>query len=157
MQNTSKVLNLNIRDAEVDDYQDIVALMKQLNPKDKSDFGAPTFATYCDILKSDYFSIIAIEIDNKVVSTCYLNHIPNLTWSGAPYAFIENVVTDVKYRRQGLGTKCIKHAMDVSVARGCFKVMLMTSQLDEKTLTFYTNCGFSNDSKQAFVYYENFI
>lgn len=148
---------MKIRNAEADDYNDIVALMKQLNPKDNSDFGAPTLATYKEILASDYFSIVVIEIDNRVVSTCYLNHIPNLTWSGAPYAFIENVVTDVKFRRQGLGTHCIKQAIGISVARGCFKVMLMTSQLDEQTLTFYTNCGFSKDSKQAFVYYENYI
>lgn len=148
---------MKIRNAVETDYDDLVALMRQLNPKDKSDFGDLTFATFLKILESDHFSIVVVEIDNTVVSTCYLNEIPNLTWGGAPYAFIENVVTDVKFRRQGLGTKCIKHAMDVSIANGCFKVMLMTSQLDEQTLTFYTNCGFSKDAKQAFVYYENFI
>lgn len=148
---------MNIRDAVLDDYDDIVSLMNQLNPKDKSGFGAPILATYRDILESDNFSIIVVEIDASVVSTCYLNHIPNITWGGAPYAFIENVVTDEKYRRQGLGTKCLKYAMDVSVAKGCFKIMLMTSQLNEQTEQFYTNCGFSAVSKQAFVYYENYI
>lgn len=148
---------MNIRNAELDDYEDIVNLMNQLNPKDKSGFGAPIFSTYSDILKSDNFSIIVVEIDNAVVSTCYLNHIPNITWGGAPYAFIENVVTDSQYRRQGLGTKCLKHAMDISIAKGCFKIMLMTSQLNEKTSQFYTKCGFSSDSKQAFVYYEKYI
>jgi len=143
--------------ATIADYEDIVSLMKQLNPKDKSDFDAPIYSTYEEILKSDNFSIVVAEIDNSVVSTCYLNHIPNITWGGAPYAFVENVVTDSEYRRQGLGTLCIKHAMDISIARGCFKIMLMTSQLDEKTSQFYTKCGFTKDSKKAFVYYENYI
>jgi len=148
---------VTVRNAELADYDDIVDLMKQLNPKDKSDFGAPIYSTYKDILKSDNFSIIVIEKNNSVVSTCYLNHIPNITWGGAPYAFIENVVTDSEYRRQGLGTQCMKHAMDISIARGCFKIMLMTSQLDEKTTQFYTKCGFTKDTKQGFVYYENYI
>jgi len=148
---------MSIRFAELADYEDIVSLMKQLNPKDKSDFGAPTYSSYRNILKSANFDIIVATQDNFVVSTCYLNHIPNITWGGAPYAFIENVVTDSKYRRQGLGTQCLKHAMDISIARGCFKIMLMTSQLDDKTIRFYTNCGFTKESKQAFVYYENYI
>lgn len=148
---------MKIREAEPGDYNDVVSLMKQLNPKDKSDFGAPTLATYNEILKSENFSIIVVEIDGSVVSTCYLNHIPNITWGGAPYAFIENVVTDTQHRRRGLGTKCLKHAMDISVARGCFKIMLMTSQLNEKTEQFYTKCGFSSESKQAFVYYKNYV
>lgn len=148
---------MSVRLAEMADYNDIVSLMKQLNPKDNSDFGAPTYSTFRDILKSDNFDIIVSEQDNIVVSTCYLNHIPNITWGGAPYAFIENVVTDSEYRRQGIGTLCLKHAMDISIARGCFKIMLMTSRLDDKTIQFYTNCGFTKDSKQAFVYYENYI
>ena len=146
-----------IREAELEDYDDVVALMRQLNPKDKSDFGKLTFETYSDIVKSEHFAILVVELESAIVSSCYLNHIPNITWGGAPYAFIENVVTDSAYRRQGLGTKCIKHAMDISRAKGCFKVMLMTSQLDENTTRFYTNCGFRKDSKQAFVYYENYI
>lgn len=145
------------RFAELTDYDDIVSLMKQLNPKDKGRFDEPIYSTYRDILKSDNFNIIVAEQDRRVVSTCYLNHIPNITWGGAPYAFIENVVTDRDYRRQGLGTQCLKHAMDISIAKGCFKIMLMTSQLDEKTRQFYTKCGFNGDSKQAFVYYENYI
>jgi len=153
----SKKQKIDIRNAVLADFDDVVRLMKQLNPKDKSDFGEPAFHTYREILNSNNFSIIVVEIDNSVVSTCYLNHIPNLTWGCAPYAFIENVITDSAFRRQGLGTKCLKHAMKVSAARGCFKIMLMTSQLDEQTLEFYKNCGFSNESKEAFVYYKNYI
>ncbi len=148
---------MKIRNAELADYDDLVSLMKQLNPKDNSEFGELIYSTYQDILKSDNFTIVVVEQDGRVVSTCYLNHIPNITWGGAPYAFIENVVTDCRYRRQGLGTQCLKHAMEISVARGCFKIMLMTSQLDEKTSQFYTKCGFTKDLKHAFVYYENYI
>ncbi|MDR0400515.1 MAG: GNAT family N-acetyltransferase [Treponema sp.] len=54
---------------------------------------------------------IAIE-NNKIVSSCYVAIIPNLTRNGKSNGFIENVITDEKYRKKGIGKRLIKMAIE---------------------------------------------
>ena len=89
--------------------------------------------------------------NGSLVATCTLVVVPNLTRGGRPYGLIENVVTHPDYRRRGLGTAVLKHALQIAWERGCYKVMLLTGSKNEATLRFYEQAGFERGVKTGFV------
>ena len=89
--------------------------------------------------------------NGSLVVTCTLVVVPNLTRGGRPYGLIENVVTHPDYRRRGLGTAVLKHALQIAWERGCYKVMLLTGSKNEATLRFYEQAGFERGVKTGFV------
>lgn len=89
--------------------------------------------------------------NGSLVATCTLVVVPNLTRGGRPYGLIENVVTHPDYRRRGLGTAVLKHALQAAWRRDCYKVMLLTGSKNESTLRFYEEAGFERGVKTGFV------
>ena len=92
-----------------------------------------------------------MEEKGKIISTCYLNIVPNLTRNASPYAIIENVVTDEMFRKQGFGKMTIQFALDYAWKAGCYKVMLQTGSRKESTHEFYESCGFVAGEKFGFI------
>ena len=95
--------------------------------------------------------IIVAEIDGKIVSSCVCVIIPNLTHGQQPYAFVENVITDEKYRKQGLATECLDYAKKLAMSENCYKLMLLTGSKKESTLNFYRRAGYNSEDKTAFI------
>ncbi len=87
----------------------------------------------------------------RLVSSCTLTIVPNLTRGCRPYGLIENVVTHAEYRRRGFGSAVLRAALDQAWTAGCYKVMLLTGRKDEGTFRFYESVGFDRNSKQAFL------
>lgn len=102
------------------------------------------------IADRNHHIVVAIE-DEKIVSSCVLIVVSNLTHQQRPYAFIENVVTDEKYRKQGFATACLHYAKEVAITQNCYKIMLLTGAKDESTLRFYETAGFNKNDKTAFI------
>jgi N-acetylglutamate synthase-like GNAT family acetyltransferase len=146
-----KIPEMIIRPAEKKDYAAIMALYRQLNPDDpvvEESEGSPIFE---NIIESESNSLIIAEINNSVVSSCYLNIIPNLTRNARPYAVIENVITDQHYRNRGIGKAVMQYAINRAWGAGCYKVMLLTGRKEESTLKFYRSCGLESGLKTAFI------
>ncbi|MDE6698173.1 MAG: GNAT family N-acetyltransferase [Lachnospiraceae bacterium] len=95
--------------------------------------------------------IIVAEIDGRIVSSCVCVIIPNLTHNQQPYAFVENVITDEKYRKQGLATECLNYAKRIAEKENCYKLMLLTGSKKESTLNFYRQAGYNSEDKTAFI------
>ena len=93
------------------------------------------------------------EIDGKLVSSCTMAVIPNLTRGARPYGLIENVVTHRDYRKRGYGTRILQHALQVAWEHNCYKVMLLTGRKDEATLRFYDRAGFKRGVKTGYIAY----
>lgn len=89
--------------------------------------------------------------DEKLVSSCTIIVVPNLTRGCRPYGLIENVVTHAEHRGKGWGKALLAHALQFAWKQGCYKVMLMTGRKDEATLRFYEAAGFDRHGKQAFI------
>jgi GNAT superfamily N-acetyltransferase len=132
-------MSLVLRLAGMDDLPAVLSLYAQLNLDD----GLPDImvaeATWKRILDNEMMS----------VATCVLVVVPNLTRNQRPFALIENVVSDARFRGRGFGKRVVQAAIDHAWAAGCYKVMLMTGRTDPAVLAFYQACGFTSD-KTAF-------
>ncbi|GIF78604.1 acetyltransferase [Asanoa siamensis] len=140
------------RAARLDDLDAILALYRQLHPQDPPSQDAP--ARFRQILASPGLHLFVLEAAGAVVATTYLNVIPNLTRSAAPYAVVENVVVDAAHRGTGLGRQIMAGTLRAAWDAGCYKVMLMTGSRDPGTHAFYRACGFSGDIKTAYVVHD---
>jgi GNAT superfamily N-acetyltransferase len=104
------------------------------------------------IITDENLFYLVVEEEGRIVSSCNLTLIKNLTRSARPYSLIENVVTHPDYRNKGYGTAVLKKAMEIAREKNCYKVMLLTSKKDEKTLNFYENAGFDRGEKTGFIF-----
>ena len=140
---------MRIREAALKDYDQIMALYQQLQPNDPVVDECKGKSVFQSIIESKNI-LIVFEIENSVVSSCYLNIISNLTRNMRSYAVIENVITDINNRNQGFGKAVIKYALNKAWEAGCYKVMLFTGR-EEATLKFYEACGLESGIKTAFI------
>lgn len=90
-------------------------------------------------------------VDGRLVSSCVLSIIPNLTRGCRSYGVIENVVTHRDYRRRGYGRSVLHAALDRAWDFDCYKVMLLTGRKTESIFRFYESAGFDRNTKQAFI------
>ena len=139
-----------IRPATADDLSGVLALYRQLNPDDPALDVAGAAPTWAAVLGSGLTTPFVAEIDGRLVSSCTLAIVPNLSRGARPYAVIENVVTDEGHRRSGLGRAVLEAALDKAWRADCYKVLLATGSRRESTLRFYEGVGFTRDAKTYF-------
>ena len=141
---------MEFRELSGSDLASLLELYSQLDA-DNSDFSAEESREVWEkIEKDDNIRYFGAVDDGKVVSTCYAVYIPNLTRGGRGICFIENVVTDAEYRRQGLASKVIDMAVRFAKERHCYKVILQSGKARTVAHRFYEAKGFSGTSKKAF-------
>lgn len=140
-----------VREIADADFEGLMKLYMQLhdNPFPKKD--ERVMAIWERILADHDHHVIVCEEDGKIVSSCVCVIIPNLTHGQRPYAFIENVITDEKYRGRGLATACLDFARDIAIRENCYKIMLLTGSKKESTLRFYERAGYNKNDKTAFI------
>jgi GNAT superfamily N-acetyltransferase len=141
---------MQIRRVLRDEYDQLLVLMRQLNPLDPeaSDIELQVFK---EIINSTYLDLLVADDGGLLLGSCYLNVIPNITRGGRPYAVIENVVTDSAHRNRGIGKSLLDHAVKLAWAQNCYKVMLMSGRTEIAVHAFYKECGFNADEKQAYI------
>jgi GNAT superfamily N-acetyltransferase len=108
-------------------------------------------AIWARILRDECHIYMGGFLGETLISACNAVVVPNLTRGARPYAVIENVVTHAEHRRTGAGTKVMRRLIDECIARGCYKIMLMSSADRANIHAFYESLGFDKQSKQAFV------
>jgi GNAT superfamily N-acetyltransferase len=139
---------LSIRVATQADLPALLTLYGQLHPTapQLSPRQAERLARF---LRYDGSAILLGFEGEVLVTSCALVVIPNLTRGGAPYALIENVITDAGSRRHGYGQAILQAAVARAWQHDCYKVMLLTGSKNPATLTFYERAGFEQ-SKTGF-------
>lgn len=93
---------------------------------------------------------MVIEEDEKLISSCALAIIKNLTRSARSYGLIENVVIHPDYRKKGYGTGVLRKAVEIARLNNCYKVMLMTGRKEDGVLRFYESAGFDRVRKEEY-------
>jgi GNAT superfamily N-acetyltransferase len=139
-----------IRAASGGDLAGILALYRHLNPDDPDPDAARAEAAWSAIVSAPMMTVFVAEADDRLVSSCTLVIVPNLTRAARPYGLVENVVTHAEYRNRGLARSVLKTALDAAWAAGCYKVMLATGSKNPETLRFYEQSGFERGGKTFF-------
>ncbi|MHC5739173.1 GNAT family N-acetyltransferase [Nostoc sp.] len=135
-----------------DELPQLLALYHHLNPDDTPLPDDDILQSIWDnILRDPRLYYIVADFANRLVATCNLSIVPNLTRGARPYGIIENVVTHPDYRRQGLGTRVLHYALALAWQQQCYKVMLLSGSKREETLHFYEKAGFKRGVKTGFV------
>ena len=140
-----------VREARSEDFDAIVGLYRQLQPKDPVLSAGEDRVVFGTILNAPGLTLFVLEVDRTVVATTYLNVIPNMTRRASPYAVIENVIVDQTLRGTGLGKIIMAATLEAAWAAGCYKAMLLTGSKSASTHAFYRACGFSPDEKSAYL------
>ena len=140
-----------VREAVKEDLSELLNLYLFLHEKDIPKNSSRLETTWKTIIEDKNHHIIVNEIDGKILSSCVCVIIPNLTRDVRPYAFIENVVTNEKYRGKGYATECLDYAKEIAIKNNCYKMMLLTGTKKESTLNFYKNAGYNSEDKTAFI------
>lgn len=140
-----------IREIRYDDFDGLMELYMQLHDNPFPEKNDEILKLWKDIIKDKNHHIIVAEEDGKIASSCVCVIIPNLTRGQRPYAFIENVITDQKYRKRGLATACLDYAKEIAQKENCYKMMLLTGSKQESTLRFYERAGYNRNDKTAFI------
>ncbi len=86
--------------------------------------------------------LIVAEENGEVIGTMVLLIVPNLSHSGLPWAMVENVVTDRRFQRQGIGRLMMEYAINRAREAGCYKLQLSSSKTRQEAHRFYESLGF---------------
>jgi GNAT superfamily N-acetyltransferase len=141
-----------IREIKQPELAQLLELYRFLHPDDPGiEIDRSIQQLWESILKNPSLHYLGAYAADDLVSTCTLTIIPNLTRGARPYAVIENVVTHPQFRRRGMATQVLQHALLIAWAQGCYKVMLQTGTKQESTLRFYEKAGFRRGDKTGFV------
>lgn len=134
---------MEIREVSFDELDGVLDLIDQFNrvvsPRPSSDSLQGIFKQ----IRESGGAIIGAFVAGKILGTCTVNLCANLSWSGRPYAIIENVVVDSSHRGKGIGTDILHFAQKFAEDAECYKVALMTGSKRPETLRFYENAGLS--------------
>ena len=144
--------SFDIRAIRQDELPSLLDLYRHLHPRDPDLIVTPDIdALWHRILSDPRLHYLVADLAGRIVSTCTIAIIPNLTRNARPYGLIENVVTHPEFQRRGIGTKILHAALSLAWEQQCYKVMLLTGRNDEATLSFYQQAGFIAGDKTGFV------
>lgn len=140
-----------IREVVKSDLDGLLRLYTQLHDNPMPEKTDRLLQIWDSILQDQNHHVIVAEENGEIVSSCVCVIIPNLTHSQRPYALIENVITDEKYRKRGLAAQCLNFAKELALKENCYKMMLLTGSRQESTLHFYRMAGYNSEDKTAFI------
>ncbi|WP_198404959.1 GNAT family N-acetyltransferase [Chromobacterium violaceum] len=89
----------------------------------------------------------------ELAGTAWLGFCEDVMYGAQPFAVLENVVVDARWRGRGLGAALLREAERRSLARDCPKIMLLSSAGREDAHRFFLRVGFRGDAKRGFVKY----
>jgi ribosomal protein S18 acetylase RimI-like enzyme len=141
---------IKIRAAGEADLPALLHLYRQLDPEDAELSPSRAHVIWSEILNSKGVTSLLALSHGKPVASCMLMIVPNLTRGGRAFAFIENVITDRDYRRRGIGTAILNHAVDCAWKANCYKVVLTTRRSSDELFAFYEKAGFKRATRTAF-------
>ena len=136
-----------ITEKDLDKLMDLYVQLSPINeglPNEKRD------EIWEQIQKDDKITYLGAYENDQLIATCFLTIIPNFSNQGRPIGFIENVVTDEKWRGKGVGTKLLQETVAMAKSHNCYKVFLESGIARTGAHEFYRSLGFDDTRIKAF-------
>lgn len=128
----------NMRSVGIEDLEDLLVVLNQLSSTKEGDRQLLRDILE-EIIDDNNHHIVVIEHNKKVVATAMLMTRLNLSHGGKSVGYIENVVVDKEYRKQGLGKMMVEYLINEAKKLDCYKVILDAAP---GSFHFYRNLGF---------------
>jgi len=139
--------NIQIRKCEINDFQAIFPLIKQLIPK--KEFNPDIMLEIFNrCLKNPDAYYLCAVVGDRLVGFCSLIISTYLAFQGET-GYIRELVVDENVRNQDIGTALIEYAREQAKERGCLQLDLASALHREDAHKFYEKRGFN---KTAFHY-----
>lgn len=142
---------LQVREIYKDELEGLLKLYTQLHNNPMPELDDRVRGIWESIQQDPNHYIIVGVIDQRIVTSCVLIIVNNLTQGQRPYALVENVITDTEFRKRGYASMALDFARDIAKKHNCYKIMLMTGSKEESTLRFYERAGYNRNDKTAFI------
>ena len=127
----------------------LLELYKKLN-QDDNIINEITVKNLWENITNQNIKYFVAKENGNIIGSCYICIIPNLTRGGKSIGFIENVITDIKYRNKGIGKKIMANAINYGKEQNCYKIILQSGNKRADAHKFYESMGFDGESKKAF-------
>ena len=142
---------LQVREIYKDELEALLRLYTQLHNNPMPELDGRVRDIWESIHEDPNHHIIVGIINNRIVTSCVLLIVNNLTHGQRPYALVENVITDAEFRKRGYALEVLDFIRDMAQKHNCYKIMLMTGSKEEATLRFYERAGYNRNDKTAFI------
>ena len=138
---------IQIRQCKPEDFDSVVALLKQLWPGKQLDPVALR-RVYDRTLASDRQIYLCAESGREVVGFGSLTIKSNL-WNEAFVGFVDELVVDGAHQGRGIGTQLLDQLISWASERGCNRIELDSAFHRKEAHAFYERHGFQS---RAFLY-----
>ncbi len=135
-----------IRQAKESDIPRILELYEELTEEKQTVPSETIRRVFAEITTLPNQQFLVIEKEGFVVGTLFLEITPNLTHEARPWAVLENLVVDHRYRGYGFGRLLIEYATAACRQAGCYKVQLLSSNKRKGAHQFYRSLGFEESA-----------
>jgi GNAT superfamily N-acetyltransferase len=138
--------------ARKEDVMEILELYRQFSRGNDifADFSIGDINKVWNRIENANIKYFVAKDNGKIIGSCYICIIPNLTYNGKSIGYIENVITDEKHRRKGIGKKIMEMAIKYAKDENCYKVVLQSGINRINAHQFYESIGFNGNSKRAY-------
>ena len=141
---------LFVEQVKLSDCNELIDLYNQLISYQKIKCDSDFSHQLQKLIELENYHILGVRINEKIVATCTVIILPNLTHNLRPFAIIENVVTDKKYRKKGFGTELINQSKKIAVQSNCHKILIQTRSKLSSKIRFYEKNGFVKNQTTGF-------
>ena len=141
-----------IRKATRQDIPRILELYEEFTGEKQNISSDAIERVFAEIVATPNQEFLVAEKDGLVLGTLFLQIVPNLSHDARPWAILENMVVDSRYRRLGIGRLLIEYALIRCREAGCYKVQLLSNKKRQEAHQFYRSVGFE-DSALGFRLY----
>lgn len=144
-------MNISLEYLDYDvDYRDYCKLLNQLSRIDYDTISEKDFNNHLKKIKSnDYHKIIVAKNNGIIIGSITVLIEPKFIHDLSYVAHIEDVVVDIEYRSNGVGSLLVKKALEIANQYNCYKIILDCS---EKNIEFYKKNGFTKNQSQMALY-----
>jgi glucosamine-phosphate N-acetyltransferase len=133
---------IRVRECTVADFDNVLALLRQLWPDTLLDLGAVR-SRFERALASPCQLYLCAESDKKVVGFGSLTTKSTL-WSPALVGYVDEMVVDQGHRGKGIGSQILDHLTAWARDQGCDCIELDSAFHRKETHAFYERHGFQS-------------